>query len=720
MDAVRGDQVYARMRLLEPGHIGTLKLKNRVIMPAMGIRGTVEKDGEWGDRAIAYYTARAAGGVGLITPEMVFVSRALELAASFCLDLANDRHLQSVRRLAESLGRYDCRLCVQLTAGFGRVVPPFILPEWWTDAPLPEHLRPVSASINDNHYLPARRKFDARPLATEEAAALAQSFGPAARRAREAGAACVELHGHEGYLLDQFMTGLWNRRDDHYGGSREKRLNFAREAIAAIRREAGEDFPVIYRFGLTHYLPDGRHPDEGLWIAGELEKMGVDALHVDAGCYETHWWPHPPQYQEPGCMVPLAEQVKARVSIPVIAVGRLQYPELAEQVLAGNKADFVAIGRGLLADPDLVNKIAAGKADDIIPCIGCHEGCLWQMAEGKPTSCAVRPTTGHEIEWPLLPLGKKASLLVVGGGPAGIEAARAGVERGFNVTLWEAGGQLGGNLIPAAAPAFKLDIARYLAYVRRLARGLPITLALNKRATAADIVAFGADYVVLATGATMEALPFQSTGTVKVLSAIDLLTGKDAIRGDHILVMGGGEVGCETAVHLARHGKQVTLSTRRGRNKLCSDVVDRSNRDMLLAMVDDAGIRILEYAIPLRAVARGIVVEIRKDRRGAGAGKRSERDELVQRVNANAKRGVSAGADDGGLDGEITVTADSLVFAGRMLRQDALVKELAELGCTSKILCAGDCVKVDSIMGAVWASFTAIRTIAESEEPVCA
>ncbi len=707
------------MRLLESGHIGTLKLKNRVIMPAMGIRGTVEKDGEWGERAIAYYTARAAGGVGLITPEMVFVSRALELAASFCLDLANDRHLQSVRRLATSLAGHDCKLSVQLTAGFGRVVPPFILPEWWTDAPLPAHLRPVSASTNDNHYLPARRKFDARPLTTAEAAALAQSFGPAARRVREAGAACVELHGHEGYLLDQFMTGLWNRRDDHYGGSRENRMNFAREAIAAIKRDAGEDFPVIYRFGLTHYLPDGRHPEEGLWIARELEKMGVDALHVDAGCYETHWWPHPPQYQEPGCMVSLAAQVKAQVSIPVIAVGRLQYPELAEQVLADNKADFVAIGRGLLADPDLVNKVAARKADDIIPCIGCHEGCLWQMAEGKPTSCAVRPTTGHEIEWPLLPLGKKASLLVVGGGPAGIEAARAGVERGFDVTLWEAGAALGGNLIPAAAPAFKLDIARYLAYVRRLASGLPITRVLNKRATAADIVAFNADHVVLATGAIMEAPPFQSTDTVKVLSAIDLLTGKDAVRGDRILVMGGGEVGCETAVHLARQGKQVTLSTRRGKDKLCSDVVDRSNRDMLLAMIHDAGIRIIENAIPLRADGRGIVVEINKDRREASAGERSERDELVQLVNANAKGGVDAGADgDGdGMDGEITVAADSLVFAGRMLRQDALAGELAELGCASNILSAGDCVKVDSIMGAVWASFTAIRNIGTSDAP---
>lgn len=700
------------MRLLEPGRIGNLCLKNRVIMAAMGIRGTVEKDGDWGDRAIAYYTARAAGGAGLITPEMVFVSRSLELAASSCIDLASDRHLKSVRRLADALSRYDCKLSVQLTAGFGRVVPPYILPEWWTTAPLPWHLQPVSASANDNHYLPNNRKFDARPLTTEEAAALAQSFGPAARRVREAGAACVELHGHEGYLLDQFMTELWNRRDDHYGGSPEKRLNFAREAIAAIRREAGEDFPVIYRFGLTHYLPDGRQPAEGLWIARELEKMGVDALHIDAGCYETHWWPHPPQYQEPGCMVSLAERVKAQVSIPVIAVGRLQYPDLAEQVLAANKADFIAIGRGLLADPNLVNKVAANQADDIIPCIGCHEGCLWQMAEGKPTSCAVRPTTGHEIEWPLLPLRQKASLLVVGGGPAGIEAARAGVERGFDVTLWEAGAEPGGNLIPAAGPAFKMDVARYLAYVRRLAGRLPIRLVLNKRATARDIITFGADHVVLATGASMEALPFQTTDTVKVLTAIDLLTGKDMSRGGNILVMGGGQVGCETAVYLSRQGKKVTLSTRRSKDKLGSDIVDRSNRKMLMAMINDAGIRVLENAIPRRSETAGIVVEIRKDKGETNTAKHSDRDELVHMVNANAKGGTSVNTVDYGLDGEVTIAADSLVFAGRLIPQDALAKELAELGCTSNILSTGDCVKVDSIMGAVWGGFTAVRQIA--------
>jgi 2-enoate reductase len=703
------------MQLLEPGRIGTMVLKNRVIMPAMGIRGTVEKDGDWGDRVIAYYTARAAGGVGLITPEMVFVSRALELAASDCIDLTSDEHLKSVRRLADSLGKYDCKLSVQLTAGFGRVVPPYILPEWWTEDPLPEHLRPVSASVNDNHYLPDKRKFDSRPLTTEEAAALAQSFGPAARRAREGGAACVELHGHEGYLLDQFMTKLWNRRDDHYGGTRDRRLNFAREAIAAIRLEAGEDFPLIYRFGLTHYLPGGREPEEGLWIARELEKLGVDALHVDAGCYETHWWPHPPQYQEPGCMVSLAEQVKRQVSIPVIAVGRLQYPDVAERVLNENKADFIAMGRGLLADPDLINKVAAHKEEDIIPCIGCHEGCLWQMAEGKPTSCALRPTTGHEIEWPLLPVKHRASLLVVGGGPAGIEAARSGVERGFDVTLWEATGQLGGNLWPAAEPDFKLDIARYLKYLRHLAKKLPIEVVLNKRGMAQDIADFGADYVVLATGAKMEALPFQSSDTVKVLSAIDLLTGKETSRGKNILVMGGGLVGCETAVYLARQGKHVTISTRRGKEQLGGDIVDRSNREMLIAMIKDAGIRVHDNAVPVRLDNGAVVLQTGgpSNEGGSGTVERSERDELVDMINQNAKDSALAKSGDSGIAGEIVVAADSFVFAGRLLPQGALAKEIAAInGSTQNILSAGDCVKVDSIMHAVWGSFTAVREIA--------
>jgi len=664
------------MRLTEPGRIGTMETKNRVVMAAMGIRGTTDPDGDWGERTLAFYTARAAGGVGMIMPEMVFVSRALEPAASTCIDLASDRHLESVRRLADSLHRYDCKLSIQLTAGFGRVVPAFLAPEWWTDDPLPPEHQPVSASINNNHYLPDRRKFDSRALTTHEAAAHAQAFGLAARRAREGGADCVELHGHEGYLLDQFMTGLWNRREDRYGGSREKRLTFVREAIDAIRRDAGEAFPIIYRFGLAHYVPGGREPEEGLWIAGELEKMGVAALHVDAGCYESHWWPHPPQYQKPGCMVSLAEQVRRRVSIPVIAVGRLQDPEIAESVLAGGSADFVALGRGLLADPDWVNKVRNGKSADIIPCISCHEGCMQQMTQGKPTSCALRPTTGHELDWPMVPIAGKASLLVVGGGPAGLEAARAGVERGLDVTLWEADEKLGGNLWPAAEPDFKPDIANYVTYLRHMEKQLPIDVVLNKRAAAQDIIDFNPDFVILATGAEMETLPFESTETVKVMTAIDLLTGAAETEGDRIIVMGGGLVGCETAVHLAQRGAQVTLTTRRGRDKLGGDISDRSNRKMLVQMIADAGIQVMGHTVPVRT--------------GNGC--------VVARCNER----------------DIIIPADNLVFAGRLLPRDGLRRELEAYyrNHPGHVFSAGDCVKVGSIMNAVWDSFNAVRTIA--------
>ena len=372
------------MKLLEPGRIGTLEIKNRIIMAPMGIRGVCDpgSDEYWGERVRAYYGARAAGGVGMITTEMVFVSQALEPCAKELLSMANDNHVAAMRKLADTLHAYDCRLSIQLTAGFGRVVPPFIVPD---------DVKPVSASENTNFYVPDYPDLNSRAITTEEAEALAQSFGFAAMRCREAGADCVELHGHEGYFMDQFMTGLWNRRDDRYGGSREKRLTFAREAIEAIKRDAGADFPIIYRFGIKHHLEGGREEEEGLWIAGELEKMGVAALHVDAGCYETGWWPHPPQYQPPACMVDLAAKVKKVSSLPVITVGRLQYPDVAEKVLAEGKADFIAIGRGLLSEPEWVNKVQSNRTAEIRPCIGCHEGCLWQMIAGEPTSCSLNP-----------------------------------------------------------------------------------------------------------------------------------------------------------------------------------------------------------------------------------------------------------------------------------------------------------------------------------------
>jgi 2-enoate reductase len=652
------------MKLLEPGNIGTLKIKNRIVLAAMGAHGLHEPGGNWGERYRAYYEARAAGGVGLITTEATFVTQALEPFTKDLFNVASDKHIASMRLLAETLHSYGCKLSIQLTAGFGRVVPPPVVPEG---------VLPVSASENTHHspVIPLGPDAMTRGITTEEAAALAQSFGYAAMRCREGGADCVELHGHEGYLLDQFMTPLWNRRDDRYGGSREKRLTLAREAIEAIKRDAGEDFPVIYRFGITHHLEGGRTEEEGLWIAKELEKMGVDALHVDAGCYETHWWPHPPQYFLPGCMVDLAEKTKQVTSLPVITVGRLHYPEAAEKALTEGKADFIAIGRGLLSEPEWVNKVQSGKTDEIIPCLGCHEGCKWQMIVGQPTSCALNPTCGHEIEWALTPLKEKRSLLVVGGGPAGIEAARAGAARGFHVTLWEAADRLGGNLWPAAKPDFKHDILDYIHYLNGLTKRLPIDVVLNKKATAEDVKNCGADYVILATGATMEPPPFSNGAADNVCTVIQVLNGVEP-RGESILVMGGGVIGCETALYLARQGKRVTISTRRDASGLAEDLYDHNNHDVLLMMIKAAGIAVLSEAVPKKVESDGVIIE------QSGAEKK--------------------------------IPVDSLVFSGRMLPENELSKALENV-TSPAIFSVGDCVTPERIMEAVWTAFKTVREI---------
>ncbi len=645
------------MKLLEPGRIGKMEVKNRIVMAAMGCHGLHEPDGDWGERYMAYFGARAAGGVGLITTETTFVSKALEPFTKDLFSVASDKHISSMKCLAKLLHSYDCRLSIQLTAGFGRVIAPPVVPEG---------VRPVSASENPNYFLPDDPGYISRAITTEEAEALAQSFGYAAMRCREAGADCVELHGHEGYLMDQFMTALWNRRNDKYGGSCEKRLTFAREAIAAIRRDAGEDFPIIYRYGLTHYLEGGRDEEEGLWIAGELEKMGVSALHVDAGCYESPWWPHPPQYQPEGCLVHIAEKVKKVSSLPVIAVGRLHYPEVAEKVLVENKADFIAIGRGLLSEPEWVNKVKSNKIAEIRPCLGCHEGCLWQMIIQQPTSCSLNPACGHEIEWRLTPLKTKKSLLIVGGGPGGIEAARVGAQRGFDVTLWEASDRLGGNLLPASKPAFKHDIFDYINYLNNLCQYLSAKIVLNKEATDADIKKFNADYVILATGSQMETPPFENSN---ILTVIDVLKGKMP-QGKKVLVIGAGVYGCETAVYLAQQGKEVTITTRRDDDALAADLFDHNNRLKLLLMIEEAGINVISGVVPLRTENGGILV-----------------------------------SQDGS---EKKITADSFVFAGRLFPKNNLSKFFKD---SKNVFSIGDCVKPESIMSAVWGGFNTVREI---------
>jgi 2-enoate reductase len=644
------------MKLLEPGRLGGLTLKNRVVMAAMGVSRLEETGGLWGEGMLAYYRARAEGGAGMVTTHSVFISQELEPFTRNSFNIHSDAHLASMRALADCLHAADCKFCVQLTAGFGRVT-----------MRLTPDVAPVSASAVQCDRFPQAM---ARALTTAEAETLAQDFGRAASRCREAGADCIELHGHEGYLLDQFMTALWNQRTDKYGGSREKRLTFTREAIQAVRRAVGPDFPIIYRFGVDHYLPGGRDLEEGLWVAGELEKMGVDALHVDAGAKENSWWPHPPMYQPPGCMLDLAEKVKQVSSLPVIAVGRLDRPAVAEQALVGGKADFIAIGRGLLADADWVNKVRDGLVETIIPCIGCHDGCLGAMMHQRPIGCSVNPPCGHEVEWRVTPLAKRKSLLVVGGGPAGVEAARLGVLRGFQVALWEQTDRIGGNLRAAGRPDFKQDLRDYSDYLSGLVNRLPVAVTLNKKATPDAVIQAAADYVVLATGACMGPPQLTPVPGMPLISAYDVMRGAE-VPGDRVTIMGAGVIGCETAVYLAGAGKQVTLVLNYPDEGLATNLEIRANREMLILMMLQAGVSILPETVPVR-LAPGVVVA---HQRGA----------------------------------EIEFAADAVVHASLMRPVCDLATQLASRH--DRVFNVGDSCQPGGVIDAVWGAFHAVREI---------
>lgn len=636
-----------------------MTLKNRIVMAPMGMGRMDEHDGNWGQTVQDYFLARSRGGTGLITTCGIMVTQKLEPFTSHHFNAYSDKHLDSLRKIADGTRQNGAKLSVQLSAGLGRVLPKFLM-----DLNPDPNTPPVSASPGPYFHDPSVM---CRALRLEEVEELAQSFGSAARRCQMAGADIVELNGHNGYILDQFMSAIWNRRTDKYGGDRETRLTLAREIIAAIKKSTGGRLPVIYRLGMDHHTEGGRTLEESLAVVKELEAMGYDALHVDAGSYESAWWGHPTTYQPRGSLVGLAASTKSAVKIPVIAVGKLHYPDLAESVLQEGKADFIAMGRGLLADPEWPAKVKENRRDDLVLCIADGEGCTGELYKGRAVSCTLNPACGHEREWALTPVKKQRSLLVIGGGPAGMEAARLGALRGLSVTLWEKCDKLGGNLRVAAVPSSKEDLSDFLNYQIAQIRKSRVDLKLNTEGKAKDILAFGADLVVLATGAVPQKLDLPGAAANKTICAVDLLSGKGRV-GKRVIVVGGGLIGCETALHLLHNGHEVTITTRR--EKLLGDS-NFVNKKMLLMLLKDSGMPVLTGTLPLRVTHDGLI----------------------------AKRE----------DKEATITADSVVLSAGMRACNELQAELG--GKIPNLFPIGDCVEPRLIINAVWEAFQTIRAI---------
>lgn len=587
------------MRLFEPGRIGKLLIKNRIVMTAMGNR-LQDLDGKVSQRGIDYYVARAKGGAGLITTCSARVSRDLEkyLLTPLTVELMLDHKAYTgpLSDLAEAIHDYGARVSIQIMAGQGRSI---------RNAEVLRRGEAVAPSP-----LPCTRDPNVitRELTVEEIERLVAGFGFAAGVVKSAGIDAIELNCHAGYLFDEFMTSLWNKRTDRYGGNLDGRLRFLLEVIGAIKKAAGADFPIIIKYGLTHYLEGGREIGEGLEIARRLEAAGVSALTVDAGCHESEHWFKPTTYSPPGVTVHLAEMVKKVVNIPVITVGKLGYPELAERVLQEGKADFIGLGRPMLADPEWANKVKEGRTEDIRPCIGDYAGCNGRTWAGKPISCTVNPACGMEREMAISPASKKKSVLVVGGGPGGMEIAIIAAQRGHKVTLAEKSDTLGGNLIPAAVPDFKYDYRILINYLSTQVKKLGVEVKLATEATPELIQRVKPEVIFIATGGTPIIPEIPGVDREKVATAIDVLLGKKK-AGQTVVIIGGGTVGCETALYLAQRGKKATVVEILDR--VAGDLLD-PGRAHLLELLADANVSIMTGTTPVEITDEGVTLADKK------------------------------------------------------------------------------------------------------------
>ncbi|MBR4161922.1 MAG: FAD-dependent oxidoreductase [Solobacterium sp.] len=526
-------------KLFEPGKIGNLELKNRIVMPAMGC-SLAEVSGEAGQRMIKYYADRAKGGAGLIITEITRVDDETGVGTPNQLSVTNTHMIAQLSRLAEAVHAYDTKIFVQLHH-----------PGNQTPSRLIGGKQPVSASDVTCKVIGEQP----RPLTTEEVEGMVKKFVTGAVIAQKAGIDGVEIHAAHGYLVSQFLSPHTNKREDKYGGSFEGRMRFVTEIIKGIQMYCGPRFPISVRMNGNDYLPDGIDDEEGIRIAKYLEALGVQCINVSCGMYDSGSTIIEPSYYAEGWKKHLGGNIRKAINIPVIAVDNIKHPSFAEQMLEEGNCDFVGIARGHLADPNWGAKAKAGEDKLIRKCLGCME-CFRILNDGLPLGCTLNPVLGREFEWgdeKLVKNGEGRTVAVIGGGPAGMQASVTLAKRGFKVVLFEASGKLGGTVNLAAVPPFKGMLNEFIETQEEELKKYGVEVKLNTKAGLQEVKETGAEAVFLAAGGRpiVPNLP----GIEKALTAEDVLAGTAEVKGENVVVIGGGVTGLETAEYLAKDHK---------------------------------------------------------------------------------------------------------------------------------------------------------------------
>ena len=611
-------RLYPYESLFSPIKINRMTVKNRLVMAPMGNISMCEETGRPNTQMIQYFIERAKGGVGLITSGLVPISFGIDHSIieldklSYFPRIDRSRTVFAAwRDLAAGIHSYGAKFFIQLTPGLGRVGNPQCL--------INSLKFPVSASMNPNFYM---AQVPCMPLSGHRLKKIIKNAGQAAADAKAANIDGCYLHGHEGYLLEQLTNPAFNRRKL---GRFADWQAFGLDMVREIRRRVGDAYPIMYRidlslalnetYGETMNISDLKKFKNGRTVEMTLEYMknlvaaGVDIFDVDLGCYDNWWLPHPPGSMPPGCFLEVAKTVKdyfrknkilsnAGTEVPVVGVGKLGYPDLAEAALRTGQCDMVMLGRPLLADPQWPNKVYAGRVDEILPCIGCQEGCLNEFVEGGHPQCAVNPRTAFEHIYPdTLPRAEKPRFIgVIGAGPAGIIAAVTAARRGHKVRLIEKSGQIGGRLIPGSVPKIKFDVDNYRRYLEKLVKRTcaetDMEFITGVAADADWLMEQHFDAVVFAVGSADTKLHLPGADQAPIVQATELLVKPELAEGaKNIVVVGAGVVGCETAYWLKYElNKEVKVveMTPYIMNHVCT-----ANRGHLIHYLQKAGVELL-------------------------------------------------------------------------------------------------------------------------------